>query len=127
MMTAKSIDFITGYVFSKIDRSIFKHTTAKGFNTFEDSQVVPKIWFGLKCTSNHTNDITGDVKYEMKFALEQAINDLYPKWETTVVSIVPERQYIRFDYIVRRREEAKKMTIAEIEKELGYKVEIISE
>lgn len=126
MMAPKSMDFITGYVFCKMDRSIFKYINSEEYQTtFTDSHAVPKIWFEGKYTKGPLNDLNDGVKANIKAILEQSLSDLYPKWETRIVSIAPERQYIRFDYVVCRKVEPKKMTVAEIEKELGYKIAII--
>ena len=126
MMKEQSIPFIVGYLFSKMDTSIFKHFNVHKRNLI-DSQLVPKIWFGLSSCSSVTNDIKGELKYQMKTLLEKTLKDLYPKFETTVIRIVPEKQFIRFDFNVKPIPEAKKMTIAEIEKALGYKIEIVSD
>ena len=126
MMKEQSIPFIVGYLFSKVDMSIYKHFNAHKRNLI-DSQLVPKIWFGLSSCSSVTNDIKGELKYQMKMLLEKTLKDLYPKFETTVIRIVPEKHYIRFDFNVKPIPEVKKVTIEEIEKALGYKIEIVSD
>ena len=126
MMQEQSIPFIVGYLFSKMDTSIFKYFNVHKRNLI-DSQLVPKIWFGLSSCSSVTNDIKGELKYQMKTLLEKTLKDLYPKFETTVIRIVPEKQYIRFDFDVKPIPEVKKMTVEEIEKVLGYKIEIVSD
>ena len=126
MMAPKSMDFITGYVFCRMERSIFTYITSEEYQTnFTDSHTVPNIWFEGKYTKGPLSDLNDGIKANIKAILEQSLSDLFPKWETQIVSIAPERQYIRFDYVVRRKAEPKKMTIAEIEKELGYKIAII--
>ena len=126
MMQKQPLDFIVGYLFSKVDMSIYKHFNVHKRNLI-DSQLVPKIWFGLSSCSSVTNDIKGELKYQMKTLLEKTLKDLYPKFETTVIRIVPEKQYIRFDFNVKPVPEVKKMTVEEIEKVLGYKIEIVSD
>lgn len=127
MMTKKSIDFISGYVFRKMEKSIFDNLCTTSDNSFNDSQFVPKIWFGLTSCSNILNDIKGDKKYELTIELQNALNDLFPKLNIEIVRIIPERQYIRFDYTASKKEERRKMTVAEVEEQLGYKIEIISD
>lgn len=126
MMKAKSLDFIVGYVFAQMDRSIFKqfgHNDTK--ETLIESIIVPKTWFGLTSCSFITNDITEDKKYELIHKLHDTLNDLYPKLNTTCERIIPEKCYIRFDFKVKYKEQVKKMTVEEIEKALGYKIEIV--
>ena len=126
MMKEQSIPFIVGYLFSKMDVSITKHFNVHKRNLIE-SHCVPKIWFGLSSCSSITNDVKGELKHQMKMLLEKTLKDLYPKFETTVIRIVPEQQYIRFDFDVKPIPEVKKMTVEEIEKALGYKIEIVSD
>lgn len=128
MMKEQSLDFITGYIFSKLHISIYKHMwTEYRKDPLTESFSVPKIWFGLSSCHSTTNDIVGDKKYEMIQKLQDILNDIYPELETTCERIIPERQYIRFDFKVKYKEQTKKMTLEEIEKELGYKIEIVSD
>ena len=126
MMKKQSLDFIVGYLFKSMDTSIFKHFNCHK-STLVESHCVPKIWFGLSSCSSITNDITGDKKYELIQKLQDTLNALYPKFNTICERVVPEHQYIRFDFKVTPIPEVKKMTIEEIEKALGYKIEIVSD
>lgn len=128
MMQGKSLDFITGYVFAKMDRSIFKHFGNNDTKeTLVESHSVPKIWFGLSSCQQVTNDIKGDEKYMLRENICEALNSIYPRLETICERIIPEKCYIRFDFKVKYREQIKKMTVEEIEKQLGYKIEIVSD
>ena len=128
MMQGKSLDFITGYVFAKMDRSIFKHFSHNDTKeTLVESISVPKIWFGLSSCQQVTNDIKGDEKYILRGNICEALNSIYPRLETICERIIPENQYIRFDFKVKYREQIKKMTVAEVEEALGYKIEIVSD
>jgi hypothetical protein len=127
-MKSKSLDFIVGYVFAKMDRSIFKqfsHNDTK--ETLVESITVPKIWFGLSSCQQVTNDIKGDEKYVLRENICEALNSIYPRLETICERIIPEKCYIRFDFKVKYKEQVKKMTIEEIEEALGYKIEIVSD
>lgn len=126
MMTKQPLPFIVGYLFKSMDTSIYKHFNCHK-STLVESHCVPKIWFGLSSCSSITNDIKGDYKYQLKVTLQKVLSDLYPKFETICERIVPEGQYIRFDFKVTPIPEVKKMTVEDIEKELGYKIEIVSE
>lgn len=126
MMKAKSLDFITGYVFAKMDRSIFRHFNEYK-STLVESHCVPKIWFGLSSCQQVTNDIKGDEKYMLRENICEALNSIYPRHKTICERIIPEKQYIRFDFKVTPIPEVKKMTVEEIEEVLGYKIEIVSD
>lgn len=128
MMKAQSLDFIAGYVFAKVDESIFKHFYRNNCEgEFGRGYCVPKIWFGLTSCSSVTNDITGDKKYLLRESICNNLKDAYPKLDIVCERIVPEKQYIRFDFRVKPREVVKKMTVAEVEEALGYKIEIVSD
>ena len=128
MMQKQPLDFIVGYVFAKMDRSIFKqfgHNDTK--ETLVESITVPKIWFGLSSCQQVTNDIKGDEKYILRENICEALNSIYPRLETICERIIPEKCYIRFDFKVKYKEQVKKMTVEEIETALGYKIEIVSD
>ena len=130
MMKAKSLDFIAGYVFANMDRSIFKQFSFSPIDikeTLVESITVPKIWFGLSSCQQVTNDIKGDEKYTLRENICEALNSIYPRLETVCERIIPEKCYIRFDFKVKYKEQVKQMTVEEIEKELGYKIEIVSD
>lgn len=127
-MTSKSLDFIEGYIISTLDRRITQHFWQDNCrSSLENSVCIPKIWFGLSPSHRVTNDLTGDTKYKIKKDLEDITSSMYPKLKTTVSSIVPDNQYIKFNYTVDLVPQVKKMTISEIERELGYKVEIVND
>ena len=128
MMQKQSLDFIIGYVFAKVDKAVFKHFwTYEHRNELIVSIDVPKSWFGLTSCSSVTNDITGDKKYEMIQKLNDTLNSLYPKLDSVCDKITPENQYLKFHFRVKYREQVKKMTVAEVEEALGYKIEIVSD
>ena len=128
MMQKQSLDFIVGYVFAKVDKAIFKHFwTYEHKNELIVSIDTPKIWYGLTSCSSVTVDITGDKKYELIQKLNDTLNSLYPKLDSVCDKITPEKQYLKFHFRVKYREQVKKMTIEEIEKALGYKIEIVSD
>ena len=125
-MHHQSGNFIAGCLFTKMETNICKKLK-QGATEIGDCEIIPKIWFGLTSSKSVTNDIYSCDKAWFKKKLEQTLNDLLPQFETTIVKIVPDAQYIRFDYNVIKKAPVKKMTVEQIEKELGYKVEIVSE
>lgn len=129
-MRKQTCEFIAGCVFTKMEATIckeLKQIPATADVHIGSCELIPKIWFGLPCYSKLTNDITGDEKFWLKEKLERLMEDVFPKFEITIIKIVPDAQYIRFDYNVVKKNSVKKMTVEQIEKELGYKVEIVSE
>lgn len=128
MTKAKSLPFILGYLLARIEGAISEHFLQCGCNNkFTGGLLVPKTWFGLSSCPFITNDIKGDYKYQLKVALQKVLSDLYPNFETVCEKIIPEGQYIKFDFKITPLSEVKKMTVEEIEKELGYKIEIVSD
>lgn len=129
MMKEQSLDFIVGYLFGNLDKSIFKHfyrQDKKGPLTV-NSYCVPKTWFGLTSSKDVIEDIRGDVKYLLREAICNTLKDLYPKLEVYCERIVPYNQYIAFDFKIVKKPEVKKMTVSEVEAALGYKIEIVSD
>ena len=127
-MKEQPLDFIAGYVFARVDKAIFKHFwTYEHKNELIVSIDVPKTWFGLTSCASVTNDIIGVKKYELIQKLTDTLNSLYPKLDSVCERITPENQYLKFHFKVKYREQVKKMTVEEIEKALGYKIEIVSD
>lgn len=128
MMKPQSIDFIVGYLFSRMNEYIFEHFN---INQCEEALVVsisvPKIWFGLSSSHDITNDVKGVHKYAIRVLICETLTDNFPKLESCCERIVPDNQYIRFDFEVKYKEVVKKMTVTEIESILGHKIEIIGD
>jgi hypothetical protein len=117
-VTYKSINFIIGYTFGKIQQfwlgMCFKN------HQFDGSVVVvPKSWFGLfeDCSEPYRKIIQN---------VETLFNDLVNNYNISF-DIKETDNDVGFHYIIRKLPDVKKMTVADIEKELGYKIEIISE
>ena len=125
MMQKQSKDFIIGYVFSSIEHKItpLLYTNIDGI---ESKVQVPKIWFGLSCSKNPANTIYDCVSYTCPIV--KTLHDLYSKVLTYFeVNLYPKEQYMIFEFKAMKEEPKKKMTLGQIEKELGYKIELISE
>ena len=124
-MQKQSKDFIIGYVFSSIERKVTSNLSAN-IDKIEGKVQVPKIWFGLPCSKDPDNTIYDCLSYTNP--LVKTLHDLYSKVLTYFeVNICPREQYLIFEFKAMREEPKKKMTLGQIEKELGYKVELISE
>ena len=125
MMQKQSKDFIIGYVFSSIEHKVTSLLSANVY-TIEGKVQVPKIWFGLPCSKSLDNTIYDCTSYTCPIV--KTLHDLYSKVLTYFsVNLYPQEQYMIFDFKVGKEEPKKKMTLGQIEKELGYKVELISE
>ena len=125
MMQKQSKDFIIGYVFSSIERKVTSNLSAN-IDTIEGKVQVPKIWFGLPCSKRLDNTIQDCVSYTCPIV--KTLHDLYSKVFTYFeVNICPREQYLIFEFKVMREEPKKKMTLKQIEKELGHRIELISE
>lgn len=123
-----NVEFITGYAFKAIENYVAKETDA--FRNIPDcgvqgDVVFPKVWV------NESFDHRG---FELKMeSVMQRLTDvfqimygsrfqLFASWEEYVY----QRNHIAINFRFMKRA-PKKMTVAEIEKKLGYKIEIVSE
>ena len=124
----KSLDFITGYVYSKIEKKIFSAYVNK-LSKIEPIYIsIPKIWFGLRPIRDKAEDVGCFDRNVLITSIKQlclAYNTEKSKYDFNL-SMEPDKQYILIT-IEGKRTSPKEMTIAEIEKELGYKIEIIPE
>ena len=125
MMQKQSKDFIIGYVFSRMEDKINPLLSANIY-TIEGKVQVPKVWFGLPCNKSLDNTIYDCTSYTCPIV--KTLNDLYLKVLTYFsVNLYPQEQYMIFEFKAMKEEPKRKMTIKDIEKELGYKIELISE
>ena len=125
MMQKQSKDFIIGYVFSSIERKVTSNLSAN-IDKIEGKVQVPKIWFGLPCSKDPDNTIYDCLSYTNP--LVKTLHDLYSKvLNYFSVKLYPQEQYMIFEFKAMKEEPKKKMTLKQIEKELGYKIELISE
>ena len=122
MTRVKSSDFIAGYCYKSIE-----YATAKGTNAFKEipddgfvgDAVFPKVWVGGK----HNEDVENAAfSNKMEDATYGKHFQLLARWEQYAFG----RANIAINYRI-LKQEPKKMTVTEIEKALGYKIEIVSE
>ena len=128
MMKELSLDFIKGYVFSKVEKKIYEAHVNK-LSKMEPVNInIPKNWFGLKAIKDKTEDLDCFDKSVLITSIKQlclAYNTEKSKYDFNM-SIEPDEQYIIIT-VEGKRVSPKEMTVAEIEKELGYRIKIISE
>lgn len=128
MVVVKQRDFILGYIFGQIEKTILQSFIKKD-KEIHTSVCVPKAWFGLKPTKAITETLSYSTKIDYKKELCDILNgyntkDRWYKYDSTVRAI---DQYIEFAFHGYYQEPVKEMTIAEIEKELGYKIKVIGD
>jgi hypothetical protein len=114
----KSINFIIGYALGKIQQ--FWLGMHAENHPFDGSVVaVPKQWIGsINCAPETYCDIIQ--------TLERLFDELVDNYRISIEAKVIDC-YVEFHYVITKLPNVKKMTVADIEKELGYKIEIISE
>lgn len=128
----KTADFIAGYVYRAIEYIAANNTNC--FLSVPDSGFAgdvcfPKVWVGGKHNEDVENSAFGikmeDVMQKLTDAFVAAYGQhlqLLASWEEYAYG----RANIVINYRILKRE-PRKMTVNEIEKALGYKVEIVSE
>ena len=129
MMKKQSLEFITGYVFSKIENQILKAHVNKVEKICLPYVYVPKSWFGLRPIKSELENISLGTRAEIEASLAtlcQSYNTEHSSYYFTLYTKA-DLQYIRFIVEGFRIPAAKEMTVAEIEKELGYKIKIVGE
>ena len=113
----KSINFIIGYILGKIQQ--FWLGMQAGSNPFDGSVVsMPKVWFGL------SEDFSEPYR-EIVQNVETLFNELVDNYRISF-NIKETKDLVEFHYVIIKLPDIKKMTMTDIEKELGYKIEIIS-
>lgn len=118
-------DFIVGYIFSHIDNDMKKMASSQDLSEISKRLRIPKVWFGLPCTTNHTVTLCDYDKVSYSDKLYRVAGELTPRQLCfDSVKISPDLQYILFEYRIHRK---KKMTISQIEAKLGYEIEIVKE
>lgn len=125
----KSLKFIEGYVFSKIEDKIINAHVNKLETISPVLVYVPKAWFGLRPIKDKSETLGLGARFE----LEHFINKLCQSYNTKYATysfdtyIRPDEQYICFVITGTQVQPEKEMTVADIEKELGYKIKIVGE
>ena len=128
-ITPKTDEFIEGYIFGKIEKTIIQ-----GFinhdKTIRADVVVPKSWFGLRRALKRTDyTIPEHQVSKLRIELKDAIsgyNTDKRSYEYNI-NIFPHEQYIKFVFEGTYIEPVKELTIKQIEDLLGYKIKIVGE
>ena len=128
----KTSEFIAVYCYKSIE-----YSTAKGTNTFKDipedgfaSDVAfPKVWVSGKPKEDISNTC---FRLKMEDVMQSITNAFVATFGSKLQLIASwtEYEYAKTHITVNYRvvkQLPKKMTVAEIEKKLGYKIEIVSE
>lgn len=127
MMKAQSLEFISGYLFQSFNKQATKELI---YDNTRDHLVftcnVPKLWFGVANPTRHSTDIKSADKIYVVSKVEETMNDVFLKFNTTVTTDI-EQQYIRFTCRMKINPAPVEMTLAEIEEKLGHPVVIRGE
>ena len=124
----KTNEWIEGYIFGRVERLVIG-ALMHGEKEFTVAVPVPKVWFGLREYKSKTNTLADEHISEFQHYLNQTLCN-YNTDKTIydyTIDIFPDEQYMRFVITGTRREPVKEMTVAEIEKELGYKIKIVGD
>ncbi len=124
----KTNEWLEGYVFGRIEPRIIEGLMHRD-EELKAAVSVPKVWFGLREYRSKTNTLADEHIKEFQYYLNQTLcnyNTNKTIYDYTV-DIFPDEQYMRFVITGTRLEPVKEMTIAEIEKELGYKIKVIGD
>ena len=121
----KTDEWIEGYVYGKSEKKILEGRINKD-KEFMSSVYVPKVWFGLREYKSKTNTLAEEHIKKFKYYLTQTLKTHDTVYDYTI-DIFPDEQYMRFVITGTRPEPVREMTIAEIEKELGYKIKVIGD
>ena len=134
MMKQQSPEFLLGYLFSEIERKIIKDITGRnnsGLLHKPDtySAQIPLLWFGItRPNSSYTSPMVmlnvECMCEELAKKLDETLADAFTKRKIQTV-VFRDRQYMRF--VTTAVEDRRRLTISQIEDQLGYKVTIISE
>ena len=127
-ITPKSHEFIEGYIFSEVESTLIRafHDKASRWNQMI---TIPKSWFGLAATQREAVMLTEHEQSKLRLEIKDVLcqmNNNSRSYEYTVL-FRPYKQYIRVDIEGVYLEPVIEMTIEQIEKELGYKIKVVSD
>lgn len=125
MRTAKSIEWLSGYVYNTLENKCFKILQYNNWDKESIKVNLPKVLFGLSASKNVEVTIDDETKEKLYFTIFNDINEIFADRFDFEILIYPENQYIWINIDIKRK--PKKMTLKEIEHALGYKIEIMSE
>ena len=127
-VTPKSHDFIEGYIHGKIEKRIIEAIMHRD-DEIHARVSVPKSWFGLRAVKSTSVTLpeheVSKLRLDLKHLLSQySTNKTVFEYD---ICIQPDEQYIEFVFHGTRVIPVKEMTIEQIEKELGYKIKVVSD
>lgn len=113
MMKEQSLEFIIGYVFSKIEKKVYEAHINKLPKTEAIEISIPKTWFGLRAIKDKNEDIDCFAKCVLITSIKQlclAYNTEKSKYDFSL-DVEPDEQYIIIT-IEGKRTSPKEMTVA---------------
>lgn len=120
----QTLDWRSGYIFRYLESMYLKAIKAKEEDFILEVDL-PKSWFGLRPITDPNVCISNEIAEAQIEDFESLFAALCKKWQIKKISLKPWEQYMRL-YVEAERT-IKRMTKSEIEKLLGYKIEIVQE
>lgn len=115
-------DWINGYIFSWLETK-YKDAIKCHADDFVLAVSIPKSWFGLQGIMSDTVCLPDDDIREYINELEDVASVLCKKWRIKEIEMLPDQQYMTLHAIFERK--VKRLTKEQIEKLLGYEIEIV--
>ena len=116
-------DYNAGYIYNKVERSVGSLLQEGPTAAAVVADIpVPKIQIIAK---HSPAEYEGQIIEAVKTMVSESFNAVYHNFDFYFSSVVESNGNIVFSYVIKRKEMRKEMTIAEIEKELGYKIKIV--
>lgn len=126
---SKNSSFIEGYLYAKMEKlplQFEEKRKSDGIKNMLTYACIPKAWLGVYETEQEYNegipriDLVQSIAENLKFYLSMTYHN-----HTFDINFVPDKQYVRF--IVKVKLAPRNMTLSDIEKALGYPVNLICE
>ena len=127
-ITPKSHEFIEGYIFSEAESTLLE-AFAKKKEKFSKTVTVPKSWFGLRATAQEYIMLPEHEQSKLRLELKEILcqmNSTIRAYEYEI-TFSPYLQYVRINIEGTYIQPVRKMTLEQVEEELGYKIEIVGE
>lgn len=115
-------DWINGYIFSWLETK-YKDAIKYNADDFVLAVSIPKSWFGLQSVMDDSVRLSEEEVGDYINELEDIASVLCKKWRIKEAEMLPDQQYMTLHAIFVRK--VKRLTKGQIEKLLGYEIEIV--
>lgn len=121
MMKQQTPDFILGYLFNSVERKIVKAKLSTDKFPYPVTESIPLLWFGTRRSDPPASVLI--LADELCKRLDATLSDVFTKYSLTT-EVVRDQQYFTFITTIENR---RNLTVSQIEKLLGFKINIIEE